>query len=361
MNTYFILTLCSAVICFLVPAITYNIATKKGQVFNRPHSVINTIFLPMFAALLICTLGGFYFLYDANSFISSLNVIQTITPVIGAILIYLSGYSPKFSKYTWIIILICSLAVALTASDANLTFIPDLNLWLSRGLVFALCFIFSYAYRYTNSGDGMLSVQSLAIICGIGVLSMVNALPVFIGFMAWISLASFVALLSFTWYPSRVKISPTAASAFGFLIFGLMAFSSYEGCGPCVLIFSMFMLIDVLWALAYKLTFISKYNNIMDNTGYRRALEEGMNPSQAAAFSFRIQILLIFFGVFQAYSPNPLSLVLLCAVITTWLCYKFRNVPTAAQSLKNINLQVIEELQERVKDIKDIVNRDEES
>ena len=170
----------------------------------------------------------------------------------------------------------------------------------------------------------------------------------------------FLALLSFTWYPSRVKITSTTASAIGFIIFSIMAFAIIENAGACVVILSMFLLVDFLWALFLKLTFIDKYRNIIDNTCYQQALGEGMSPEQASSFAIRAQVLVLFFGCFQAYSPNQGSLIAVSFFIIVWFCYKFKNMPTSPQSLKDINTQVFEELQDRMNEIKEFVRKDKD-
>ena len=82
-----------------------------------------------------------------------------------------------------------------------------------------------------------------------------------------------------------------------------------------------------------------------------------MNPAQAASFSMRIQLLMLFFGCFQAYSPTPWSLLLVSSLIALWLIYRFRNIPAPMQSFKDINAQVLEELQDRVNEFKNYVKR----
>ena len=83
-----------------------------------------------------------------------------------------------------------------------------------------------------------------------------------------------------------------------------------------------------------------------------------MDPAQAASFTVRIQMLMLFFGCFQAYSPTPWSLLLVSTMITLWLDYPFRNIPTPPQTLRDINAQVLEELQDRVNEFKSYIKKD---
>ena len=45
-------------------------------------------------------------------------------------------------------------------------------------------------------------------------------------------------------------------------------------------------------------------------------------------------------------------------MITLWLDYRFRNIPTPPQTLRDINAQVLEELQDRVNEFKSYIKKD---
>lgn len=164
--------------------------------------------------------------------------------------------------------------------------------------------------------------------------------------------------MSFTWHPSRLHVSAHAACCFGFILFAPCVWTAAENAGSCVMIYALYFLVDFVWAVTLRLTFVEKYAAIADNTAYCAAVAEGVPPASAVAFSFRAQILLLFLGTFQALADNHGSLLLISVFITVWLLYKLRNAGEGNANLRDINRQVIEDLQDRVNDIKQYINKD---
>ena len=60
----------------------------------------------------------------------------------------------------------------------------------------------------------------------------------------------------------------------------------------------------------------------------------------------------------EIYALEPWSLLLVSTMITLWLDYRFRNIPTPPQTLRDINAQVLEEIQDRVNEFKSYIKKD---
>ena len=278
---------------------------------------------------------------------------------IGTILIALCGYFDSLKRYFWWVLLLCVIASVAAMPKAGFLPIEQLSPLFNKILIAIVWFVFASAYRFTNNGNGLLASQTASISLGIGILGTLNALPTLLGVYGWMFMASFLALTAFSWYPTRIKISNNDASAFGFLLFSLIAPVSFEGAGSCCVIFAMYFLVDFVWALLLKLTFLPRFDDIYADSALRQAIENGMNPAQAASFTLRIQILMLLFGCFQIYSPTPWSLLFISTLITIWLIYRFRNIFLSTESLKDINTKVLEELQDRVDELKNYIKKDD--
>lgn len=359
MNMNFLITLGLAFLSFIIPAVCYSVIARKSN-FNRQESITNTAFLPLFAALLPLMLLAYLFLYNSNDFIGSFNPWQIIIPFTGALLISSVGAYSRLERWFPLILTVTIALSAAVIPDSALRFIPSLEPWVNRIIVAATGLLFAGIYRYANSGDGMLASQSLTVSVGIGILGTLNAAPFLLGIFGWMYTGAFAALLAFSWHPSRIKISRYDATACGLVLFTLMVPMAGEGAASCCIILSLFFLIDFAWALILKLTFLPRYNDLYADTSFQQAVAEGMNPAQATSFSMRIQLLMLFFGCFQAYSPTPWSLLLVSSLIALWLIYRFRNIPTPMRSFKDINAQVLEELQDRVNEFKNYVKKDDQ-
>lgn len=360
MNTHFLITLAAVLLSFTVPALFFTRFAGGQMVFNRSASIFRSAFLPIAITVLPLMLLAYALFYDPKDFIYSLNVWEIVLPIAFGIVIFATDYVPRAKSAAGWIILAGSAVCALTLPQDAVAAMLPFNPWLTRGIIAVAWFLFSYGYRYVNSGDAMIAVQSTTISSGIGILAALGALPFLIGLFGWIYTGAFAILLSFTWYPARIGISKDSASAFGFILFGTAVLAMGENCLPCILIFSMFMIVDTLWAIAYRFTFLEQYRDILANTAFQQALHEGLTPRRAASFSIRIQFVLVIFGCLQVYSPNQMSLVVLSAILAIWLSYKFRILSAPPQSLKDINRQVLEDLQDRVNDFKEYIKKDDD-
>ncbi len=354
MNMTFLIVLGLFFVSFIVPAVCYSFTSRKGT-FNRNGG---SAFLPVFFVLLAATLLARMLFYTENDFIGSFGFLQIIVPFAGAFLIFAAGNRPGLQK--WLLPAIAAavvLSVAVMPTE-TMNFVPVLPPLVNRLILAFIWLFFPFLYIYLNNGSGSLAVQSTSFGFGIGIIGALNAVPLMLGVLGWIYAAAFLAVAVFTWHPSRVKVSRSEAAAFGFLTFTLIAPVSTEGAASCCLIFSLFFLIDFCWALFLKLTFLPRFDDFFANSGFQQAVNDGLDPGLAAAFIARSHMILLLLGCFQIYSPAPWSLLLISSLIALWLNYRFRNIPAPVQKLRDINSQVLEELQDRVNEFKNYIKKD---
>ncbi len=359
MNGTFLIILLAAFISFILPAIIYSFIVKKRGRFNSDNSKNTSLFLPFALSLFAISVALYYTVYDNRDFLTVMTSTELIIPFISAIIIGIIGTVSKNNKFIFsLVLLLGSFASAFVIPDDAIIYIANINPLIVKAGIGLAWFLFSLIYRYANVGDAILSIQSITIAVGIALLGLIGAIPAFLGFLGIMYTAGFLALMSFTWYPARLKISNEEACCFGFILFSLIAWTSTENAAGCVLIFCLYFIIDILWAFLLKLSFMDKYSNIQQNTSYGKAIELGMIPNLVANYVIRIQILLLFLGSFQALADNHFSLLLASSLIAIWFMYRLKNISDGPQSFKDINRQVLEDLQARINDIKQYTNKD---
>ncbi len=356
MNMTFLIALGLFFVSFIAPAICYSFASRKG-IFNLDRSS-NSAFLPIFFVLLATTLLVRLLFYAETDFIGSFGFLQIIIPFTGAFLIFATGRSSALQKWSLPVLVIAVLLSVAVMPAETMNIAPTLPALTNRLILTFIWLFFPFLYIYLNNGSGSLAIQSVTFGFGIGIIGILNAIPLMLGMLGWTYAAAFLALAIFTWHPSRIKISHSEATAFGFLTFALIAPVSAEGAASCCLIFCLFFLIDFCWALFLKLTFLPRFDNFFANSGFQQAVADGLDPGQAAAFITKSKMIMLLFGCFQIYSPAPWSLLLISSLITLWLNYRFRNIPAPVQKLRDINSQVLEELQDRVNEFKNYIKKD---
>ena len=351
MNSDLIVITIMAFLSFILPALIYNYKVGRSSRFSNEIST----FFPLCIAVAPLSVAAYFIFYDSHDFLRVFWLPEIVALFVAAIALFLSI---RNNRLFYLFTIIGAIAGSWLLPYATAVAIFPFSAICNRLIVALLWCLFTYIYKYSDTGDGMTAIQSLTISLGIAVLGLINAIPVLLGVLGLIFSAAFSALLLFTWPPARLRINDKEASCLGFMLFGLMVWTAGENAGSCVIIYSMYILADFVWALMLRLTFLEKYSNIMQNTSYRQSLSIGFSPSSAATFACRGQILLLFFGTFQALSSTQGSLLLISAFIAVWILYKLRNLSESLK-IRDINRQVVDDLQARVNEVKQYLHRDD--
>lgn len=357
MSINFIISIIAAFFAFIIPSVSYKIFSSGNNPFADKN--IKSIFLPFITSSLVISSVAYPFAYDKYDFLHSFNFIEMITPFLLAVLLFFSGKTSRTSKHFIILLLLASVICSFTIPTETVSSILPLPALCTRIIIFAACFLFSYLYRYANLGGATLGTQSVAIALGISVLGIIGAIPFFLGLLGMIITAGCFAIMVATYPPSNKTVPDNDASCLGFTLFALMLWTTGEQAAPCVAIFTLYFVTDFIWALLLRLTFIEQYSNIKENTAYRQAIAQGIAPQFATSFLCRAQILIIILGAFQAYNSQPHSLLLISTFIGIWLSYKMRNLSENNKTIKDLNKEVLEDLQARINNIKQYTNKEE--
>ena len=124
------------------------------------------------------------------------------------------------------------------------------------------------------------------------------------------------------------------------------------------LIFSLYYIVEVIWAGLKKLSRKPQYQEIVPNTFYYQTNLSGLSPDIISENIFKLDALLVIFGCFQIYAPNSYSLAILGVILTFWFLNHLRNWQVAERSLGEINREVVKDLKENVEDIKKNLDKD---
>ena len=166
-------------------------------------------------------------------------------------------------------------------------------------------------------------------------------------------LGALTALLVYNWYPAKLLLNDGACVSLGFLLGWLTILTAREGTGSCALIYAMYYILVICWAVGRKL--IANDGSLVSNTPYYRLNASGLSPAEIGQNVAKLLTVLLVLGSFQVYAPNNYSLPLAAALVTLWFMSKLNNWQEPQQSLKDINREVIRDIKDNVEDIKKII------
>ncbi len=358
MEIKYLITLASFILPFSVGFFWLNAYSKRLSDFEPSSAVAKDSFLPLYAILFITFTTLFFTNRQFFDFIYRPEYWSLLLAFLSAGLIYLSSFFKKSEKYAPLIILAAAIGCSFLLPKDFLLFEGNLPLVLDRSIVILLWFLFSFAYKYMNGIDGILSLQTMTSGAGIFFISLLGGAPFLLGNYALALVGVTAAFMAFSWYPARIVLKQSAASALGFIVAWLIIQSSVEKAASCNLIFSLFFITEVIWATALKLTMRPQYKDIMSDMNYYQANVSGLAPNFICNAAAKLEALLLILGTFQVYAPNAYSLPAVSFILALWFCNKIKNWQEETVSLKEINTNFIRDIRENVDEIKQHLKQD---
>lgn len=233
-----------------------------------------------------------------------------------------------------------------------------LPFWLDRLTIALIWSLFAWAYKYLDGLEGIVAVQTVTPLCGMVILAFLGAIPILTGCFSAVFALIITAYAVYNWYPAQLRLTTSGCQALGFLTAWLFMLAAREGSASCALIFSLYYIVEVIWAGLKKLSRKPQYQEIVPNTFYYQTNLSGLSPDIISENIFKLDALLVIFGCFQIYAPNSYSLAILGVILTFWFLNHLRNWQVAERSLGEINREVVKDLKENVEDIKKNLDKD---
>lgn len=358
MEISYLITLAAFILTFSSAFLWLNGYAKHISDFEPSSKLKQDTYVPIYMTSFAASLILYFTSQDTYDFIYKPQYYNLLAAFLCAGAIYLVSLFKKTSKLMPLIILASVIGCSFFIPKDFLLFEGNLPEVFDRIAIIAIWFAFSFCYKYLNGIDGIMSIQNLTIGLGIFIISILGAAPAMIGNYAIILIAITAAFMIFNWYPARITLKSGACNSWGFLIAWLLLQSSQEGSASCCLIFCLFFIVEVVWAVTLKLSWRPQYKNIVANTNYYQANISGLSPNYICSAVLKLAAILVIFGTFQIYAPNSLSIPALCLIISIWFISKIKNWQEEKLSFKEINHSFIQEVKENVDDIKKHLKKD---
>lgn len=358
MEISYLITLAAFILTFSTGFLWLNSYAKHVSDFEPASKLKQDTYFPIYFTSFAASLILYFTNQGTYDFIYKPQYYSLLAAFLCAGIIYLISLFKKTSKLTSLAILASVIGCSFFIPKDFLLFEGNIPAILDRAAIIAIWFTFSFCYKYLNGIDGVLGIQNLTIGLGIFFISMLGGAPTLVGNYAIVLIAVTAAFMIFNWYPARIILKSGACNSWGFIIAWLLLQSSQEGSSSSCLIFCLFFIVEVIWAITLKLSWRPQYKNIVANTNYYQANISGLAPNFICNAVLKLATILLIFGTFQIYAPNSLSLPTLCLIISIWFISKIKNWHEERQSFKDINHSFIQEVKENVDDLKKHLKKD---
>lgn len=358
MNTSYLIITLTFLSCFFVAYLWFAAISRNLSTFSFSSRLMKDVFTPIWTTSLLGVTALYFLLpnhYDQIFKISYLNITGIY---LAAALIYLGFSYKKTARFSYLYLLAGTLLGTALLPSSFLMFEGLLPFWLDRLAIIFLWTAFAWCYKYLNGIDAIIGIQTITPLFGMTILAFIGAIPVLTGSFCAVMIAVMTAFLIYNWYPAQLLLTSAGCQALGFLSAWFFISGAQEGAGSCILIFNLYYIIEILWALLKKLSRKSRYQNVTGNTFYYQTNVSGLSPAIIAENIFKLEALLIIFGGFQVYAPNNYSLAIISVILVLWFLNHLRNWQHPERSLSEINREVIKELKENVDDFKKNIDKD---
>lgn len=358
MELKYIITLAAFIVPFLSAYIWMSYIARHISDFDPPFFYQKDTFLPIWASSLFGISVVYFFLpvhYDIVFPISFWNVIAAF---LGASAIYAISLYAKTAKLVAPVIFIAAFAGLFFIPSDFLLFEGVLPFFLDRFCILLIWGGIGFCWKYFNGIDGVLGLENASLYIGICLLGILGGISTLVGNFGFAFLGVAAAFLIFNWYPARIILKPGGAQAWGFLTAWLLLQGSQEGSSSCILIFLLYPLVEMLWAVGLKLSLRPRYKNLVSNMNYYQANVAGLAPNLVCSMIIRLQFILLLFGCFQLYAPNAVSLPILSLIISVWFINRIKNWQEEPQTLKELNHNFIRDIKDNVEDVKKQIKKE---
>lgn len=355
MEIELIITIAAFCASFVISFVGLKAVSMNLTSFVPDYNYRKDTYLPIYAASFAAFLLLFGFNKINYDFIFPIGWLEIISVFAVSGGIYLVSLFKKTEKYTLPVVALGAILCSLFLPEEFLLFQGCMPLWLDRICLILIWVAFSWSYKYLNGIDGLVSIQSFSIAFGIFILSVLGAVPNLIGNFSIILLGVFSSLVLFNWYPAKLLLKTGACVSLGFLLGWMLLLCGKECTPACGLIFAMYLIVEVLFATAKKLTLKPQYKDIVSNTVYYQANISGLSPVVVCEAIAKIMAVLVIFGCFQIYSPNNYSLPLASFILTAWFLSRIKNWQDPDKTLMELNRDVINDIKDNIDDIKKII------
>ena len=294
------------------------------------------------------------FLTDNHDFVEDITWWRIVMPLAGAAFIYL-GYLFFNDR----------LFMAITASVVILTVYIQplgngrpftiLSEWELRLLISVLAVVYCLGNRILNLLPHIFIVPQIMVLLGLVILSLIGAVPVYVGICAAMLAGTLGAYLALNYYKLQIEFDDGACVGVSYLTLNLLLLNMGEYSFPSCVILTTIFWAELLVALWNKYI-LRQERTLAECTNYYLGAEK-YNVNVLVNSMVKINIVILFLSWFQLFSVNQYSLMIIALALAVWLNGTVGSRLGGVRSLKQINKDFMQDLKQNITDAKNALSR----
>lgn len=312
---------------------------------------------PILYVFIIFTLSsiGAFFLADTSDFITPLDLVRIVLPLILVPAIYATAF--LFGEKSMSLAVILSLGVCVFLTPLEAKFVPfGWNEFVFKILAVIYFSVFCLGYKVLNYLPHTISVASITMLLGVSLLSAIGGAPVYLALISAALIGALSAYLGVNLHKVKIEFDTLSCVVLAFLLSNIFMFDMGEMSFGSCLIFSMVFWAEWVFAVWKKL-FISKSGNLIENSHIYMAAQK-LTLATLMSNIFKVGLVCLFFGWFQLFSVNQYSLPIISFFVALWLSSSMgANLIQTPKTLKQINAEFVADIKQNLKETKDTISQ----
>ncbi len=333
---------CIFIFCFMTSFFGLYIYTQKKNLLTDELLQKGLAFAPIYVSLYLFFLISYAISPIENDFIFDLSFYEVFIPLTLGGIIYALSLFKNTAKYMLPALIFGIVLSSLLLPTDYLLLKGLLPLWADRICLMLFWFVLSYFYYIINGIEGIFPSYNLMFGLGLFAIALLNAGPIFYGFVGLSLVATNSSFMIFNWFPAKIKISKPACQAYGFILGWVCCFGGTENLSPCFVILLSLYIAELFTAGIKKISLREKYADLTGNTVYYQANLSGLSQENVCFSVMKILVIFIILSCFQVYISNMVSLPIISLVLAGWFLNKLQNWQTPQPSLKELNKNLID-------------------
>lgn len=315
---------------------------------------MNMLPFPYIFGLYFLVAVAAYFLTDNADFVENLTLVRMLFPLIGAALIYLGFLYLQPSLFAAVVAAVVVFTVYLQPMEIGAPF-TELPAWVVRLIIAGLAIIYCLGNRVMNLLPHIFIVPQIMVLFGLGVLSVIGAVPAYVGFCAAALIGILAAYLWFNYYELKMGIDDGACAAIAYITCSLLLFNLGEYSFPSCCVLTVIFWAELSAALWNKFV-LRREGSLAENTNYYHGAEK-YTVGMLVSGMIKINIVILFISWFQLFAVNQYSLLIISMALALWLDGTIGKPLGGISSIKQINKDFVKEVKQNIAEAKKVLTK----